>query len=95
MSKEIDIKNNDEITSADVPTTSEVISMKFKDAQIPGFEAEFDPEEADAAGAFEENALSEEDAAQSSIDMSDEELAFIDEPTLDLPPFITRSNLKD
>ena len=33
------------------------------------YEAEFDPDEADAAGAFVEDALSEEDAKDSSIDL--------------------------
>ena len=45
-----------------------VLREKLIDALTPGFQAEFDPDEADQAGAFVEDALSEEDAAESSID---------------------------
>ena len=42
---------------------------KETDAETtPGFEVEFDPEEAEQAGAFEEDALSEADALESSVD---------------------------
>ncbi|WP_340124102.1 conjugal transfer protein TraD [Methylobacter svalbardensis] len=42
---------------------------KMSDAETtPGFAVEFDPEEADMAGAFEEDALSEADALASSVD---------------------------
>ena len=37
-------------------------------AQTPGFQAEFDPDEAELLGAFMEEALSETDALDSSID---------------------------
>jgi hypothetical protein len=39
-----------------------IIRQKLMDAEIPGAVIEFDPEEADRAGAFVEDALSEEDA---------------------------------
>lgn len=39
-----------------------IIRQKLIDAEIPGAVIEFDPEEADRAGAFVEDALSEEDA---------------------------------
>lgn len=42
---------------------------KLADALVPGYHAEFDPDEAAAAGAFAEDALSEEDAAESSLDL--------------------------
>lgn len=46
-----------------------VLKEKFSDAErSPGFEVEFDPEEADQAGAFDEDALSAADALESSID---------------------------
>jgi hypothetical protein len=45
-----------------------VLREKLIDALTPGFQAEFGPDEADQAGAFVEDALSEEDAAESSID---------------------------
>lgn len=40
----------------------EVIRQKLIDAEIPGAVVEFDPDEADRAGAFVEDALSEADA---------------------------------
>jgi len=46
----------------------EVITDKLLDAEIPGFQAEFDPLEAESLGAFTEDALSEQDALESSID---------------------------
>ena len=45
---------------------------KLADAETPGFLAEFDPEEAELAGAFREDALSEEDAIESAVDLTDE-----------------------
>lgn len=44
------------------------IDEKIVDAMTPGFEAEFDPEEAEKAGAFREDAISEGDALNSSAD---------------------------
>jgi len=46
-----------------------VIREKLIDAMTPGFQAEFDPDEAEQAGAFIENALSEEDAMASDVDL--------------------------
>lgn len=46
----------------------QVITQKLVDAQTPGFQAEFDPDEAELLGAFKEDALSETDAQESSID---------------------------
>ena len=46
----------------------QVIQEKLLDAEIPGFQAEFDPLEAERLGAFKEDALSEEDALDSTID---------------------------
>lgn len=46
----------------------DVLKLKLADAMTPGFQVEFDPDEADAAGAFREDALSEEDAADSWTD---------------------------
>ena len=41
---------------------------KLLDAEIPGFQAEFDPLESQMLGAFKEDALSEQDALDSAID---------------------------
>ncbi len=42
---------------------------KMSDALVPGFQAEFDPDEADKVGAFVEDALSEQDALESGVDL--------------------------
>lgn len=46
----------------------EIVNEKLNDAQTPGANVEFDPEEADLAGAFEEDSISEQDALESNID---------------------------
>ena len=50
------------------PDMKEIIQEKLLDAEIPGFQAEFDPLEAQMLGAFTEDALSEQDALDSTID---------------------------
>lgn len=50
------------------PDITEIIQEKLLDAEIPGFQAEFDPFEAERLGAFAEDALSEQDALESTID---------------------------
>jgi hypothetical protein len=52
----------------DGDTQNQVLEEKLFDAEIPGFQAEFDPEEAEQLGAFIEDALSEQDALDSSSD---------------------------
>jgi len=47
---------------------AEALREKLADMETPGFEVEFDPEEAELAGAFVEDALSEQDALDSSPD---------------------------
>lgn len=49
--------------------TEDAIKAKLLDAMTPGFQAEFDPDEAEQSGAFIENALSEEDAMASDVDL--------------------------
>lgn len=45
---------------------------KLSDAEsTPGLKVEFDPDEAEKAGAFEEDAVSEDDALDSSADLMD------------------------
>ncbi len=46
----------------------EIVIEKLDDAQTPGANVEFDPEEADFAGAFEEDSMTEQDALESNID---------------------------
>ncbi|MEQ1620623.1 MAG: conjugal transfer protein TraD [Methylococcales bacterium] len=49
----------------------DVLLEKLKDVGTPGFQAEFDPDEAERAGAFYEDALSEQDALDSDVDSVD------------------------
>jgi hypothetical protein len=59
----------------------DVLADKLNDAMTPGFEVEFDPEEAERAGAFQEDALTEADALDSCIDLpDDEQVAVIKNP---------------
>ena len=51
----------------------DAIVEKLNDAMNPGFEAQFDPDEAERAGAFSEDALSEADALESTIDTDNED----------------------
>lgn len=80
---------------------NEATREKLTDALTPGYQAEFDPEEAECAGAFLEDALSEQDAAESSEDLAElggeEEPAFLDDegPGGDLPPVPTTTNARE
>ena len=53
----------------DQPNAADALREKLLDAMTPGYQAEFDPDEAEQAGAFVEDALSEQDAAESDIDL--------------------------
>jgi hypothetical protein len=61
-----------QLIGSDLPTPSEAGAMheKLIDAMVPGYQAEFDPVEAETAGAFFEDALSEADAI-ASVDDAD------------------------
>lgn len=47
----------------------EILQKKLLDAQIQGFKAQFEPQEAEMLGAFTEDALNEKDALESVIDI--------------------------
>jgi hypothetical protein len=49
-------------------TPDEVIDQKLNDAETPGYEVSFDPEEAEKI-AFHEDALSDKDARESVEDL--------------------------
>lgn len=55
----------------DERNAADALREKLIDAQTPGYQAEFDPEEAERAGAFVEDALTEDEAAASYIDLID------------------------
>ncbi|SDY81326.1 hypothetical protein [Nitrosomonas halophila] len=57
----------------DDANATETLREKLIDAQTPGYQVEFDPEEAEQAGAFIEDALTEEDAIESAVDSANEE----------------------
>ncbi|MCK9709865.1 hypothetical protein [Pseudomonas syringae] len=44
------------------------LADKLADAMVPSFEVEFDPQEADEAGCFREDALNDQDATESGFD---------------------------
>ncbi len=62
------ITPQDDRPKDDGDSQNQVLEEKLFDAEIPGFQAEFDPHEAERLGAFTEDALSEEDALDSHID---------------------------
>ncbi len=64
MMNNTDNKNLDPTQHVD----NKVLVEKLADAQTPGFQAEFDPDEAEQLGAFKEDALTEQDALDSDID---------------------------
>lgn len=63
-----DARVNDEGDHAAV--TPDTVKEKLNDMLTPGYQAEFDPEEAESAGAFFEDALSEDDALASAHDLA-------------------------
>lgn len=67
--------NQQSDTSTDViiddAAAAAVLREKLIDALTPGYQVEFDPDEAEQAGAFVEDALSEQDAFDSDIDLVD------------------------
>ena len=59
------------------PTDRELLEQTTNEklaaiSEVPGFDVEFDPEEAELAGAFQETALSEEDALAAIYDAANE-----------------------
>ena len=51
-------------TEIETLSDNELLLSKLRDAQTPGSEVEFDPEEAEKAGFFIETAMSEDDAME-------------------------------
>jgi hypothetical protein len=70
--------NHDTENVAALADAAELIRDKLVDAMIPGYQVEFDPDEAECAGAFIEDALTEQDAAESSDDLAE---GLADEPS--------------
>lgn len=80
----------------DTAADAEALHEKLNDALTPGYQAEFDPDEAERAGAFAEDALSEQDAAESDIDLVDATVpVFIEDGQhLDIPANVTTANAR-
>lgn len=69
------MNDNDSVNSLNVDTelelasdTVDVVAVKLLDAMVPGSVVDFDPDEAERIGAFNEDALNEADALESTID---------------------------
>lgn len=60
-----------DIIPNDAASAAAALREKLTDILTPGYAAEFDPDEAEQAGAFQEDALSEQDAADSCLDLVD------------------------
>ena len=79
----------------------EAVREKRADALMPGFQVEFEFDEAERVGAFVEDALSEQDAAESGDDQVEVdgalEPAFLDDevPSADIPPFIITKTARE
>lgn len=61
--------NQDPIRVDEQDHAESAFEEKMRDALTPGVEVECSPEEAQKAGAFIEDALTEDDAIQSNIDL--------------------------
>jgi hypothetical protein len=55
----------------DLANATDTVHQKLIDALSPGYQPEFAPDEAERVGAFSEDALSEQDALDSSVDLPD------------------------
>ena len=66
-----DRMNPNEIIPCDAANAAAALRDKLTDLLIPGHSVEFDPDEAEQVGAFQEDALSEQDAAESCVDLVD------------------------
>lgn len=53
----------------------DVLAEKMLDAAVPGFAVECDPEEAEAMGAFTEEALDGDEALTAALDLDMEDIA--------------------
>ena len=64
----MEIKSMEENQNENRESIEQRIDRKLREAEIPGCEVEFDPDEAERI-AFREDALSDEDARESIIDL--------------------------
>ncbi len=64
-------------TFDDEANAAMALREKLVDASTPGYQVEFDPLEAERAGAFVEDALSEVDAVESGLDLVEAEAGVV------------------
>ena len=57
-----------DIIPSEAASAAAALREKLTDILTPGYAAEFDPDEAEQAGAFNEDAMSPQDAAESCLD---------------------------
>ena len=67
----LNVEENNADNFGDNADSVDVLNEKMIDAMTPGAMVEFDPDEAERIGAFQEDALDESDALESSIDLED------------------------
>jgi hypothetical protein len=74
------MNDNDSVNAVTVDTelelvsdTVDIVAVKLLDAMVPGAVVDFDPDEAERIGAFNEDALNEADALESTIDSTTNE----------------------
>lgn len=74
------MNDNDSVNASNVDAklelvsdTVDVVAVKLLDAMVPGAVVDFDPDEAERIGAFNEDALNEADALESTIDSTTNE----------------------
>lgn len=70
---DIDTKKKSRNIPGGEKTAREVLEEKLQDTLVPGFKVPLDPDEADEMGAFEEDAMSLEDAMEASTDPQEAE----------------------
>lgn len=70
--------NPEETAFSEAANADAALRAKLDDAMTPGYHVEFDPDEAERVGAFVEDALSEEEAAESGADLVDATVADAD-----------------
>lgn len=87
------------ITSDEQTEATEALHEKLADAMGPGYGAEFDSDGAERVGAFVEDALDEQAAAESGVDLDEDPkpvfLEDVDPNLVEIPRFITKIHARE
>ena len=73
-----DKMHSNDTTPDNAASAAAALRDKLTDILTPGYEVEFDPDEAEQAGAFREDALTLQDAAESCLDLPNPSAALLD-----------------